>query len=140
MPDQNVRAQLRSQLVATRAERDSAADELRSAEQDLAELNSEGKHVNPEILAAAVARVGDAQRRVASIDASIAGLQRQFAQAGCLSLAPQRILDIEFRSSGSAPHRAATSALRLPTISAGQRAPIAMDWQRSVSAGILPGG
>jgi hypothetical protein len=96
MPDQSVCAQLRGQLVATRAERDGAADELHSAEQDLAELNSEGKHVNPEILAAAVARVGDARRRVASLDAVIADLQGQFVQAGCLSLAPQRILDIEF--------------------------------------------
>ena len=96
MPDQSVCAQLRGQLVATRAERDSATDELHSAEQDLAELRADGRHVNPEILAAAVARVGDAQRRVAALDAEIADLQSQFAQAGCLSLAPQRILDIEF--------------------------------------------
>jgi hypothetical protein len=120
MPDQNVCAQLRGQLVATRAERDSAADELRSAEQDLAELNSEGKHVNPEILAAAVARVGDAQRRVTSIDASIASLQRQFAQAGCLSLAPQRILDIEFSNARGAQRRRAVRAVGGPRRAGGE--------------------
>lgn len=96
MPDQTVCAQLRAQQLATQTDRDSAADEVRSAEQDLAELESESTHVNPQILAAAEQQVTDARHRVALLDTAIADLQSQFAAAGCLSLAPQRILDIEF--------------------------------------------
>ena len=63
--------ELRSQVLALQPQRDDAADELRSAQGDLAELESDKKHVNPVLIKKAQQRVSTAKARLNELNAQI---------------------------------------------------------------------
>jgi hypothetical protein len=95
--------ELRSQVLALQPQRDDAADELRSAQGDLAELESEKDHVNPAILKAAQQRVGTARARLNELDAQIGTLAETMDGQGCFVVQPEEILSIRFQNPQQVP-------------------------------------
>jgi len=67
--------ELRSQVLALQPQRDDAADELRSAQGDLAELESDKKHVNPVLIKKAQQKLDADRRALAQLEQQIAVLQ-----------------------------------------------------------------
>jgi hypothetical protein len=96
-------SELRSQILALEPQRDDAADELRFAQGDLAELESETKHVNPVILKAAQQRVSTARARLTELNAQIGTLAQTMDQQGCFVVQPEEILSIRFQNPQQVP-------------------------------------
>src|ERR1700730_3790386 len=81
--------ELRSQVLALQPQRDDAAEELRSAQDDLAELESDKGHVNPAILKAAQQRVTTARARLNQLNAQIDTLAETMDWQGCFLVQPE---------------------------------------------------
>jgi hypothetical protein len=95
--------ELRSQVLALEPQRDDAADELQSAQGDLAELESETKQVNPAILKAARQRVSTAKARLNELNAQIDTVAGTMDQQGCFVVQPEEILSIRFQNPQQVP-------------------------------------
>jgi hypothetical protein len=95
--------ELRSQVLALQPQRDDAADELRSAQGDLAELESDKKHVNPVLIKKAQQRVSTAKARLNELNAQIDALAETMDRQGCFVVQPEEILSIRFQNPQQVP-------------------------------------
>lgn len=87
---------LRLQLAATQTERDGAATQVISDRGDLAELEADASHVNPDLLAAARAKLAESEAQVRQLDEKLSALKSALVANNCLVMQPAQILQIQF--------------------------------------------
>src|SRR5207245_1109769 len=87
---------LRLQLAAAQAERDEVAQEVLSDQGDLAELEADKKHVNPQVLAAAEAALAAARAHLRQVDDRLGSLMSALFDNHCFLMQPGEILQIRF--------------------------------------------
>lgn len=111
---------LRLQLAATQTERDGAAATVISDRGDLAELEADASHVNPDLLAAARAKLAESEAQLRQLDEKLSSLRSALVASNCLVMQPAEILQLQF---GNPTEVRNVDALFAQTVALGQPDP-----------------